>query len=78
MSMLIFTAEETNLIAIYKADTLAATLAGIDEALPDILDEDIVTIAESASRKLAALTEPDFAALSFTPDDDIDEVSGYD
>jgi len=45
---------------------LAATLTGIDEALPDMYDEDIISIAESASRKLSALTEEDFSALSFT------------
>jgi 3-hydroxy-3-methylglutaryl CoA synthase len=73
MHILNFTVEEINLIAMYKADTLAATLTGIDEALPDMYDEDIISIAESASRKLSALTEEDFSALSFTPDGDIDE-----
>jgi len=73
MHILNFTVEEINLIAMYKAYTLAATLTGIDEALPDMYDEDIISIAESASRKLSALTEKDFSALSFTPDGDIDE-----
>jgi hypothetical protein len=72
-----FTVEETNLIAIYKADTLAATLAGIDEAIPDIYDEDIITIAETASRKLSALTDSEFAALSFELDEDADEGGEY-
>ena len=70
MSIMNFTTEEINIIAIYKADTLAATLAGLDEALTDLLDEDIITIAESASRKLAALTEPEFSALIFAPADE--------
>ena len=70
MSIMNFTTEETNIIAIYKADTLAATLAAIDEALADLLDEDILTIAESASRKLSILTEPEFSALTFTPADE--------
>ena len=71
MSILLnFTVEEINLISIYGADTIAATIANIDEAMPDILDEDIVTIAESASRKLAALTEPEYAALIFVPADE--------
>jgi len=83
MSILLnFTVEEINLVSIYAADTIAATIAAIDEAMPDILDEDIISIAESASRKLAALTEPEFAALIFEPADETeaepDELKGHD
>ena len=67
-----FTVEEINLIAIYKEDTRAATLAQIATALPDI-GEEFIGIAESASRKLAALTESEFSMLSFTPADETDE-----
>ena len=70
-----FTVEEINLIAIYRAETAAVTLALIAAALPD-MDEDMRTIAENASRKLAALTEPEYAALSFAPADE-DEGDGY-
>ena len=71
MSMLLnFTVEEINLLSIYGTDTIAATIAAIDEAMPDILDEDIISIAESASRKLAALSELEFSALIFAPADD--------
>jgi len=70
MSIMMFTTEETNIIAIYKADTLAATLAGIDEIITDSLDEDIITIAESAIRKLSTLSKPEFAALIFTSADE--------
>jgi len=72
MSIMNFTVEETNLIAIYKEDTAAATLAQIAAALPELYDEDIITIAESASRKLAALTEPEYSALTFAPADETD------
>jgi hypothetical protein len=75
MSILNFTAEETNLIAIYRAQTKEKTLARIADVLPEIYDEDIITIAESASRKLAALTEPEFSALTFAPADE-DEGGG--
>jgi len=68
--LLNFTVEEINLLSIYGTDTIAATIAAIDEAMPDILDEDIISIAESASRKLAALSEPEFSALVFVPADD--------
>ena len=80
MSIMNFTTEEINLISIYKADTLAATLAAIDEALTELLDEDIITITESANRKLSTLSEPEFSALIFTPADETeaeDEGGGY-
>jgi hypothetical protein len=67
-----FTVEEINIVAIYQEDTQAATLARIAAALPD-MDEEIRTIAESASRKIAVLSEPDFSVLSFAPADDTDE-----
>jgi len=75
MSTILFTVEETNLIAIYKADTLTATLMRIVGALPD-MDGDMRLIAEGASRKLAAMNEPEFSALSFSPTDE-DEGDGY-
>jgi len=50
MLLLNFTAEEINLIAIYRADTAAATLARIAAELPEMDDEEIITIAESAHR----------------------------
>ena len=71
MFIMDFTVEEINLVAIYRAETLEKTLARIAAALPD-MDGDIRTIAESASRKLAGLTEPDFSVLSFAPADEGD------
>lgn len=69
MSIVNFTVEETNLVAIYDSGTLAATLTRIAAAFPD-MDRDILAIAESASRKLAALTEAEYSALTFTPADE--------
>jgi len=76
MLLLNFTAEEINLIAIYKTHSLEKTIARIEDALPELLDENIIIIAESASRKLSTLTEPEFSALSFAPADE-DEGGGY-
>jgi hypothetical protein len=45
--------------------TRAATIANIADALPD-MDDDMITIAENASRKLTALNEQEFSAPSFT------------
>jgi hypothetical protein len=71
MSIMSFTVEETNLIAIYRTDTAAATLARIAAVLP-YMDADMQTIAENASRKLTALTGPEYSALSFIPADETD------
>ena len=75
MFIMNFTVEEINLIAIYRAQTNEKTLARIAAALPD-MDGDMKIIAESASRKLAGLTEPEFSALSFAPADE-DEGGSY-
>ena len=52
-----FTVEEVNLMAIYRDDTAAATLANIVAAYEFIDDEDIIAVAESASRKLAVMSD---------------------
>ena len=65
-----FTVEEINIIAIYKADTVTATIANIAAVLDDVLDEDIITIAETSCYKLAALSDTEFSALSFIPADE--------
>jgi hypothetical protein len=69
MNILDFTVEETSLIAIYKADTRAAMLARITAALPD-MDADFMPIAESARRKLVAMSDGDYNAASFDPADE--------
>ncbi|GHU79771.1 hypothetical protein FACS1894191_3330 [Clostridia bacterium] len=70
MTIFDFTVEETSLISIYKADTRAATLARIADALPDMEDEDIIIIAESAVVKLRAMSDSDFTAALFSPADE--------
>ncbi len=64
MSIMNFTVEETNMIAIYKEKTQRATLFNIAGAYPD-MDRDMRLIAESAYNKLAELNGPDFDALTF-------------
>ena len=61
-----FTVEEINLIAVYIADTKAATVSDILAALP-CMDRDMLPIAVSAGRKLSALTEGEFAVMQFVP-----------
>ena len=73
MTILDFTVEETNLIAIYKDGTKAATLQNIADALQH-MDDEMRGLAESATRKLAALASGEFEAIPFTPADDTDEA----
>ena len=64
-----FTVEEINLVAIYKADTKASTLANISTALP-YMDRETRSVANNAKRLLSRLTEQEFSATPFTPADD--------
>jgi len=67
-----FTVEEINLIAMYLGDTRTDTIMQIAEALPH-MDEDMITIAKTASHKLAMLNEQDYEDISFIPADETDE-----
>ena len=69
MTIIDFTVEEVNMIAIYKADTLTVTLTQIADAVPD-MDADMRVIVRSVSRKLATLSEPEFSTLLFSPADE--------
>jgi len=69
MTIIDFTVEEINLAAIYKAETKAATLSKIAAALP-FMGEEMQTLAKNAGRKLAALTEQEYSALTFAPADE--------
>ena len=72
MPILDFTVEEINLVAIYKADTIASTLANISVALP-YMDRETRSVANNAKRLLSRLTEQEFSATRFTPADDKEE-----
>ena len=61
------------MIAIYKEDTITATMKQFASAYPH-MDTDMKAIVESVSRKLAMLTEPEFSEIAFTPADDTGEV----
>ena len=72
MSIMDFTVEEINLIAIYKAATKAATVSLIVSAVK-FMDDDMKDVAVNAAGKIAGLTEAEFAGIPFTPADDTDE-----
>lgn len=58
-----FTVEETNLLSIYKTDDKWEMLTNMAAALP-LMDGEMQAFAERTMRKLDALTEAEFAALS--------------
>ena len=68
-AILDFSVEEINLIAIYKADTIASTLANISDALP-YMDRETRSVAKNSMRLLSRLTEQEYSATPFTPADD--------
>ncbi len=68
--MTTFTVEETNLLIIYKASSKRELFENISAALP-FMDEEMRMFAEHTMRKLDALTEAEFAALSLDPAEDI-------
>lgn len=58
-----FTVEEINLLSIYKTDGKWETITNISAALP-FMDGEMRAFAERTMRKLDALTETEFNALS--------------
>lgn len=58
-----FTVEETNLLSIYKTDDKWEMLTNMAAALP-FMDREMRAFAERTMRKLDALTEAEFSALS--------------
>ena len=69
MNYLDFTAEETSMVAIYAKDTRAATIGNIAAALSH-MDADMTNIAQRSAAKLAAMTDNEFAEMTFTPADE--------
>lgn len=66
--MMNFTVEEMNLIDIYKADTRAGQLAQLRAVLPLYEnDPELLSVVDSATRKLAAMTDGDFLETAFVP-----------
>jgi hypothetical protein len=64
MNYIDFTAEETNLIAIYAGGGRAATVAAITAALP-LMDKEMRDIATRSAAKLAVMTDSEFAGMAF-------------
>jgi hypothetical protein len=70
-----FTVEEENLICVYGASGRDALISDIRAALPDYDEPEMRDIAESALKKLEAMTNAEFSALTLSPAYD-DETEG--
>ena len=60
------TVEEMNLISIYHEDTRAGQLARLRAVRPLYLgDPELLSVVDSAARKVEAMTDADFLATAF-------------
>jgi len=77
MDITIFTAEEENLICIFDISSRTAAINSLNAAMPDFEEPELREIAENTLKKLNAMTDVGFSALSFDPtydDEDYDET----
>ena len=73
MTIMDFTVEEINLIAIYKSDSKKKTVYRLHD-MYEFMDDEMQLIATSSARKLNAMTDAEFALSKFIPaDGDWDE-----
>ena len=63
-----FTVEEINLICIALGDTKNDTINNLFEMIPDMNDDDMITIAERVVGKLDGMTEQEFSERNFKED----------
>ncbi len=65
-----FTVEEPNLLSIYKAENKAARIAAVTAAMP-YMNGGMRELVKRSIEKLAALSEKEYAELSFSLADDL-------
>ena len=74
----VFTVEEENLICIYDTSSRKALMDSINGTVSDFEESELVEIADRVLRALNAMTDDEYAALTFHPayqvDDDDNEV----
>ena len=63
-----FTVEEINLICVAIGDTKDDTINNLFEMIPDMNDDDMITIAERVVGKLDGMTEQEFSERNFKED----------
>jgi hypothetical protein len=75
MNQNIFTVEEENLICAFSTSGRTALIEELRAAMPHFDEPGMTEIAETALKKLGAITDAEFSALIFSPaySDDEDE-----
>ena len=63
-----FTVEEINLICVALGDTKEDTINNIFEMIPDMDDDDMVSVAERVVGKLDGMAEQEFTERNFKED----------
>lgn len=63
-----FTVEEINLICVALGDTKDETINNLFEMIPDMNDNDMVSLAERVVGKLDGITEQEFTEQNFKED----------
>ena len=63
-----FTVEEINLICVALGDTKDDTINNLFEMIPDMNDNDMVSLAERVVGKLDGITEQEFTEKNFKED----------
>jgi len=66
MTIMDFTVEEINLIAIYKSDSKAKTIIRLNDIFP-YMDVEMKEIATTAARKLNNMTDAEYSLALFVP-----------
>ena len=65
--MIPFTVEEMNLICIYNPGSRLGLLENLAAARPYLDSPELLALADRCAEEVSALSEPEFAALSFEP-----------
>ena len=73
MNVFTFTAEEESMICIFNTSSRNALIDDIRAAMPDFDEPELVGIAESALRKLEAMTDVEFGALQLSSEYVLDD-----
>ena len=63
-----FTVEEINLICVALGNAKDDTINNLFEMIPDMNDDDMITIAERVVGKLDGMTEQEFSERNFKED----------
>lgn len=68
-----FTVEEINLMCVYETADRTELISEIKSSLPDVSDPELIELMETVIDKLEHTTDGEYATLSFSPADELNE-----